>query len=393
MTGTKLWTKGFVLAIAINTLVMMIFYLLMTTMAVYAAQQFQAAGGAAGLAASMFVIGAIGARLLSGQLIDTIGMRLTLLVSLLLFTLASTGYFLTSSLGTLFAVRFVHGFMFGASSTAVLAAGQSLVPEKRRGEGTGFLSMSSPLAGAIGPLLALVLIERFGYSALFASCAAFSAAATLMALMIKLPPRPKARKSAKAGWKLLEPKALPIASFVLIAGVGSSSVLSFAHLFAVQADLTRAAGTFFFVYALAVVACRFVIGRIQDTRGDNIVMYPAIASYGAGLLLLSQTHSAISMAVAGALIGAGFGSIVSIAQAAAIRRSSSERMGVAVSTFFLFLDFGTGVGPLVLGEIANAADYRFMYAFTGAVILLSAVLYHAVHGRAHGRQLRREPVH
>ena len=58
-----------------------------------------------------------------------------------------------------------------------------------------------------------------------------------------------------------------------------------------------------------------------------------------------------------------------------------HRIGVAVSTYFFMLDVGTGLGPVVLGAIVQATDYRTMYAVVAAVVALSGGLYHQVHGR------------
>ena len=55
----RLWTRDFVLATVVNALAMSIFYLLMTTMAVYAVREFAASATGAGLASSMFIVGAV----------------------------------------------------------------------------------------------------------------------------------------------------------------------------------------------------------------------------------------------------------------------------------------------------------------------------------------------
>src|SRR5690606_40356349 len=63
------------LAVVVNTLTMLVFYLLMTTMALYAAQRFAASDSLAGLASSMFIVGAVLGRLVAGPLIGSRGPR------------------------------------------------------------------------------------------------------------------------------------------------------------------------------------------------------------------------------------------------------------------------------------------------------------------------------
>ncbi|TDE93903.1 hypothetical protein EXU48_10535 [Occultella glacieicola] len=55
-TGVR-WTRNFILAIVTSSFMGMIFYLLMTTMAFYAVERFQATESLAGLASSAFIIG------------------------------------------------------------------------------------------------------------------------------------------------------------------------------------------------------------------------------------------------------------------------------------------------------------------------------------------------
>lgn len=67
MESDKIWTKDFVFLLASNFFVSLSFYLLMTSMAVYAIQEFRATESNAGLAASIFIIGALVARTFAGK--------------------------------------------------------------------------------------------------------------------------------------------------------------------------------------------------------------------------------------------------------------------------------------------------------------------------------------
>ena len=79
----KLWTRNFVLAIGTNLFIYMVFYLLMTSMALYALERFQAADSAAGFASSAFIVGALVSRFFAGILLDKVGRRRILLLALL----------------------------------------------------------------------------------------------------------------------------------------------------------------------------------------------------------------------------------------------------------------------------------------------------------------------
>ena len=63
----RLWTKDFINTSLVNFALMMSQYLLLVTMAMYAAQQYNASVGMAGLVSSSFIIGSLIGRLFGGK--------------------------------------------------------------------------------------------------------------------------------------------------------------------------------------------------------------------------------------------------------------------------------------------------------------------------------------
>ena len=81
------------------------FYLLMTTLALYAVEQFNTSQSKAGFASSIFVIGALFSRLLTGKYIEVMDVKgcFTAVYSCFFATLL---YFPVNNLGLLLVVRF-----------------------------------------------------------------------------------------------------------------------------------------------------------------------------------------------------------------------------------------------------------------------------------------------
>ncbi len=135
------------------------------------------------------------------------------------------------------------------------------------------------------------------------------------------------------------------------------------------------------VYAIAVLLSRPFTGRLMDIKGANFVMYPAFAFLAAGLLLLSTADSSLSFLAAAVLIGFGFGNLQSTTQAIAVKLTPPHRMGLATSTFFIFLDAGLGFGPYILGFIIPLTGFSSLYAILGFTAFAAAFLYYVLHGR------------
>jgi MFS family permease len=99
------------------------------------------------------------------------------------------------------------------------------------------------------------------------------------------------------------------------------------------------------------------------------------------MLLFSQANHGITLLLAGALIGLGYGSVISCAQAISIKGVPLHRLGLATSTFFIFVDLGFGIGPYLLGSLVPFTGYRGLYLMMVIVILATIILYYFLHGR------------
>ena len=139
--------------------------------------------------------------------------------------------------------------------------------------------------------------------------------------------------------------------------------------------LVDTASFFFVVYALVITATRPLSGRIFDDKGENYVMYPSYFFLAAGLLVLSVTHSSWVLLVAGALVGLGYGTFMSNGQAVCLKTCEPHRIGIALSTYFVGLDLGLGVGPYVFGVLRDHISFQQMYLVAAVLPVACAIVY------------------
>lgn len=383
-------SKHFVLLWLIQFLVSMQFYLVTTISAVYAMERFGAGESEAGLTTSAFTIGAVIARLLSGKYMEVLGRRRVLLSATVLFSLVSAAYLPDTGMSGLLVVRFVNGLAFAAITTIAPAAVQSVIPSRRRGEATGYFGMSTTLATALGPALGVLLSRSIGYGSLFLLVTAVALLALGVVLVLRVPEIELSAQQRRAAlqWRLssiIEPRALPISGLMFFIGVAYSTILSFLNAYAIELDLVGAAAAFFVIYAVAIVLTRPFLGRLQDRRGDNSVILPALVLFAGTLSLLAFAVSGWMLLVAGAALGCSFGAIITAAQSAAVKRAPIARVGLTTATFFLCMDLGATVGPAVLGAVIPALGYRGMFLCAAGVVLVCLGYYWLVHGRSIGR--------
>ena len=139
----RLWTKDFLMVCTSNFLLFVSFYTLMVTLAMYSIKQFQVSGSIAGLASSIFVLGAVIVRPLAGNLLAKVGRKKLLLFGLALFLFFTLLYFPIDRIGWMLVTRFIHGFAFGISTTATGTIVVDVIPASRRGEGMGILPQAT----------------------------------------------------------------------------------------------------------------------------------------------------------------------------------------------------------------------------------------------------------
>lgn len=381
-----LFTKDFLLAVTINLLMMTAFFALIVGMAVYAAAEFAAGETAAGLAASIFVIGAVLARLFAGKWVNTLGRRRCLVIALAAFSAACASYLLVVDFTLLLALRFVHGVALGFGQTALTASVFDLIPATRRGEGAGYFMLATSLPPALGPALTIYLSERYGFSAVFLGVTLVAIGALSASLIIKVPEVRVAHMKLRDRLSLrpkdvIEPRAFSVALVVLLIGGSFASVMTFLNGFAMSLGMIEVVSIYFAVYSLGVITTRLFSGKLQDKYGDNAVVYPALGIYFCSMILLAWSPHEAILLLSGLLAGFGFGTLLPALQAIIASALPPHRTSIGISTFFILLDGGFGFAPLLLGPLLEWGDYRIMYIACAGLAALNLMLYWFVHGR------------
>lgn len=392
MSQDKLWTRDFTIISVLNFLLVLVFYLLVVVIGLYASRDLNASVSQAGLVVGVFIVGSLVGRLMAGQFLDRLGRKRSMLLGLFLAVLTCLLYFIEAGIGFLIVVRFLHGIAVGIAATATATVVAHLVPVTRRGEGLGYFGASSSLATAIGPFIGMLMMQRTGFDAIMVLCTVTAVACFAVGMVLRVPELDKSQPVvAPAGFsvnRFLELRVLPISMVMLLAGVFYSSVLAYLSAFAVEINLADTASFFFMVYAITVLVTRPASGRLMDVRGANIIMYPGLVVMALGFVCLGLAQTGWAILAGAVLLGLGFGSIQICIQAITIKQVTPERIGLATSTYFICVDAGLGFGPYLLGLIVPYLGYGHLYVTMGALTLLLLVLYHGVYGATERKGLR-----
>lgn len=375
----KIWTKSFISISLTQFLVFTVFYTLLTTLPIYVMKHLGGSQSDAGLVVTVMLIAAIIIRPFSAKMLDILGKKRGLVISIILFTLTTFIYFWIEQFIPLLVLRFIHGLSFGIISTATGAIAADVIPQSRRGAGMGYFAMAMNLAVVAGPFIGLSLLQFLSFQTLFLVLSVFMIIGVVCSTIVQVPAHLEAAKPDAGFFKLklsdlIEVKALPVAAISGLVGFAYASILSFISVYAEALGLSSTASYFFLVFAVVMIAFRPSLGRAFDNHGPKYVLIPSLFVFAIGLATLSFTNTALMLLVAAGLIGLGYGTLLPGFQTMAIQTTHSTRSGHAISTFFIFYDIGIATGAFVWGLVVAGFGFKNMYLIGSVLVLVTLIL-------------------
>jgi predicted MFS family arabinose efflux permease len=116
-----------------------------------------------------------------------------------------------------------------------------------------------------------------------------------------------------------------------------------------------------------VVVIRSVGARIPDVLGPERTSRISLLSSAAGLAIVAMWGTPAGLLVGTSVFAVGSALAFPGLMLLALRGTSPGERGSVVGTFTAFVDLGFGVGPALLGVVAEAAGYGGAFAAASAV--------------------------
>lgn len=358
-----LLTLGFALTCLSAFFFFLSFYLLLPTLPLYALQHGMGESEI-GLIIGAFALTSLVVRPYVGRAIDRRGRKGMLLLGTAVFLTASLAYHYTRTVGSLLALRLLHGSGMGFFTTAASAVVTDLAPTARRGEAMGYFGMAANLAMAVGPALGMRLISDGTFSGLFLAAGGVALVAVLLGTGV--PETLPAGTTPPLSAPLFSRRALFPAGAMLTLCVTYGGVVSFLPLLGRQVGMGNP-GLFFTVYAVFLVLTRPQAGLLSDRVGRAAVVLPGMALVAAAMVTLAAASAPGWLLLAGALYGVGFGAAHPALMALTADRVEAAERGQAMATFYAALELGIGSGSVLLGVLLAYSSFPAMFAAAAAV--------------------------
>ncbi len=133
------------------------------------------------------------------------------------------------------------------------------------------------------------------------------------------------------------------------------------------------AGLALAAFAVGNVAVVMYSGRLSDRIGRKPLLIAGLTLSAASTVALGMASSLPLFFVEAVIAGAASGIYASPQQAAVADIIGKARGGTAIATFQMMSDFGSIVGSLGVGLIAQQLSFAWAFGISGAILLLAAI--------------------
>ncbi len=332
-----------------------------------------ATGTLMGLAASGFAFVALLTRPITSPMADLFNKKKQYQFAIILLTVCNMGFVIAGNIGLLIAFRCAQGFALGVLGTVGATMSSFYVPEDRITTGMGIFMIVQVGSLALGPYVSLWLVQTAGYGACFTVTAAVSALSFLLTMFVS--DVDEGREKHRISELFIKPKLSKFVCFECL--VPAAVMCMFALPFAcINSFLAQAAaangvanvGAFFTVYAVTTILIRPLIEILGNKFGQSSLIIPCSLIFIVGLALCANATSLVMYLIIAVLMGVGMGSVSVIMLIICTGRVGASRRGLASGTYYLSMDTGFAIGPVIGGTIAAALDYNvLMYALIGPI--------------------------
>ena len=349
-----------------------------------------ATGSLMGVIAGAMSFVSLFCRPIAGNLSDLVSKRLLVAVGTALYIVAGVMYCAAQSTGMLIAARMVNGLGFACGTVCLATWVSLLLPIRHMGAGMGLYGIVNALAIAVGPALGIRLQTAVGYRWTFVASLTLNACAFVTVLLVRNGGKP-ARKTVTmqtAGGSpasdssresqsdrsashmlrhrlrlrnLVEPKVIPLAAVFMMFAIPYFANQSFLVDYIFARHLHVSSDLFFVFYAVALLLLRLTLRNLFDSKSFRFWLTVCSLSMLAMLSSLTFMTNSWYLLVAGVTMAASYGLMSSVTQAQAVVIAGRARSGLANSTYYMGIDLGMTLGPMLAGVFYGHLPIAWFY--------------------------------
>ena len=312
----------------------------------------------------------------SGNLADRISKYKLSTVGTALLAAACIGYASAYRPGVVLFWRVVNGLGFACCSVCFSTWLSNLLPPDRIGFGMGLYGMMNAMAMTLASSMGITLYQRFDPRLAFVFAAGCAVVSILLVQFTKDKGRPVAnQKTVDRSFCLIDRNVVPVAFVIMCFTIPYCATQSFLIRYVEMRGLEIEVGLFFTIYAAALLVLRLALHNWFDR-----VSFPVFLAISGMCTLLSMAclahmESNWGMAIAAVFMAGGYGMMCTVSQSAAVLLATPENRGLANSTYYIGLNSGMALGPMLGGFLSGQVPIQCFFPVFMLMVPLSVILF------------------
>ncbi len=310
-----------------------------------------------------------------GRILDLAHRRTVLLVAGLFNAVVLLGLALTPEWGPVLWGLFLAQRVFQIGLfTTMLTYGADSLPLEHRTQGLALFGLSGLFPIAMGGLAGDLVIDAYGFAALFLLAAAASIVSWLLVWRLPLLPV-MGRRPRRGFWHALAQRnLLPLWWATLFFSIGMETMFTFTRTYVDDRQL-GSTGLYFGVYGIAAASMRIFGGRYYDRLPQRLLIVGALLGYGLSLGLMAVAGSLPVLVLAAVPGGMAQGAVFPVLTSQVVTRARTAERGSAMSIFTSIFDIALLVSAPTVGSLIDGFDYRLAFGVVAIALLVGAVVY------------------
>ena len=336
-----------------------------------------------GILSSMFAITALVFRFVAGPAMNSFTRKKLVAMAMTIMGIAYLGFalspYIASFLGVdvirvMMAFRLFQGIGNAFGNGCCLAIVADTLPRHLFSTGMGYYATAQVIAQAIAPTIGVFLRDHVpgGYTTVYIIFAVLMLISVIMALMTKAAPQKKVPFKMNLN-NMIAREALIPSIVAFLVGLGFTSINAFMLVYAEERGIVGGS-LFFTVYAVTMLVTRPMVGKMTEKYGFVKIGIPCLLMTALSLQMIGISSTLVMLLLAAFINSFGYGAVQPMMQSLCMKAVGSERRGSATSTYYIFFDLATIIGPSVCGMVANSLGYvPTMWTVMAVPVVLSAV--------------------
>jgi len=271
--------------------------------------------------------------------------------------------------------RLIYGIGLAICFTAVFTYVADIIPKERLNEGIGMFGATGLLGLALGPVMAELIIKKYGFGVFFIASSITAGVGLLLELPLPESYYPEMGTSKISFLSIIRiKKILIIATASLCFGIVIAATGNFVAPFVEEKRLSFIS-IYYICYSASAILTRLFGGRLADRLGEEkIIPYGLIASIS-GLTVIVFLKNELILCAAGILSGCGHGFLFPCLNSLMIRNQPVAIRGKLTGVFTGSIDAGIFAGSIILGYIGDWFGFKVLFLSSALALLPWLILF------------------